>query len=460
MKRKVFLMMFVFVLQKSFSQNFILNKDYLFTTDFIGGGMLSDVNRDGFPDILFADKRDIYMFINKATGKMQFEKIRVTSETSPSKVFQEYDFDNDGDKDILVGASGRVLILENKSTPEKFELVRFAKDLFYYGSLSTKVPSYFVKDLNQDGLVDVLVAYGDTKIGFQKTDKSFFIYDVPDADLDNVHKVESADLDRDGKPDFLLARNNSSGSAGLVYYLNSNNSFNFRRSAYNEPVRDFTLIDINQDSLPDVITLDYKNKNKVILLTNTGNPENLFKIDTLATTLPGNFSSFILTEIDNTPGLDIVAGFEQAAGISLLKSNGLNPDKWEQVTIPQSYGISEKVLVGDLDNDSDADIVQLLDDNGFLIYQNGTISATDALSERDWLQVFPNPTSTNLQVQAGAPIITARLWGADGQMQHIWKGVPTDKLTLEVDDLPAGAYTLEVTMADGRTARQKAVILD
>ncbi len=452
----LFSMLCIFSVQ---AQNFILNKDFIFTTDFSGGGILLDFNQDGYKDMLYADKRDIYLFVNKATGKIQFDKIRLASETSPAKVFQPFDIDGDNDLDVLVGAAGRVFILENKSTLTKVELVRNPKDLFYFGSFSTKVPAYFVNDLNQDGLLDVLVAYGDTKIGFQKTDKSYFTYDVPDADLDQVQKVLPADLDKDGKPDFLLARNSASGG-GLIYFLNSNNSFNSRGTAWSGPVRDFVLLDINQDSLPDVITLDYSGKNGVVVLKNTGNPANLFQADTLQVGLGGQYSSFVFTDVDQVPGEEFVVGYEQAAGLTILSGESNIQGNWTAKPIPLSYGICDKVLVGDLDMDEDMDVVQLLDDNGFLVYQNATISHSSEQNNPGLVTIYPNPSTANVRVVSQFDIQKTLLFNQHGILVKKQEGLYATEGLIDVSGQSPGNYSLEVHLSNGTVQYSRIVIIE
>jgi hypothetical protein len=224
-------------------------------------------------------------------------------------------------------------------------------------------------------------------------------------------------------------------------------------------VRDFTLADVNRDSLPDVITLDYKNKKGIVMLMNTGNPANLFEADTIQVDLPGAYSSFALTDLGGNAGYDIVAGYEQANGVSLLTSGmGVN-DTWSSEIIPVSYGIAEKVLAGDLDGDSDIDIVQLLDDNGFLIYRNGIISSVENEAAIEEVSIFPNPSNGILNVSAPSAIHVLRIIGPDGREMPIdGSGQGSDRV-IRTSAYPTGMYILEARMDRGLLHRERFVVL-
>lgn len=119
-----------------------------------------------------------------------------------------------------------------------------------------------------------------------------------------------------------------------------------------------------------------------------------------------------------------------------------------EVTImPQVAGLSMS------DKDSDIEIgVITLENVGFKT-ANGI--QNDDLNGALGLQVYPNPASSNVHIQADVAAGQVRIFDLNGKT---WYVSPSLVEEVNVENLPAGLYILEVN-ADGQSEKQRLVIL-
>ena len=244
------------------AQKFELISDYNITTEGYTGSYVADINQDGYDDILYADKREILAFINKANGKYEFEKILLHKDQSPIKTFELWDMDHDSDLDILVGITGRIIQIENKSTLVKPEFIKVSKDFYFQGVQYSAVPVFDFDYINNDTLYDVVTSYGKTKILYQKPDSTFFDYEIPNSTYSDFYKIKVADLDNDTKNDLVFGRKGKPNEPGLFYILNLNNTFSVQNTLLKGEIKDFIITDIDSNSKKDIIAItEGENKN-------------------------------------------------------------------------------------------------------------------------------------------------------------------------------------------------------
>jgi len=437
------------------SQDFKLNETFKVTSDLYGGSLLTDINADGFADILYADRREVYLLINKGNSILQFDKIKLALDQSIGKSFQVWDLDADGDLDILMGVSGKISQFVNKSTQDKIEFEKVTKDFLFFGNQSTSVPVFKVGYINQDSLYDVVIAYGKTKLLLQKPDKSFFEYEIPNSVYSGVKNVEIADLDGDNKSDLIFCRNGGANQTGLYFYLNSNNSFNLEQTLINDGINDFVVSDFNSDGKTDILTLNYTLNSSLLLFYNTGT-QNIFKLDTVLTNITNSYKSISIGNLDDKKGLDIAIGFEESAGIDILNNNGSEDQSWIRSSLLGSFGKSEKIFVRDLDGDKDDDILQMLGDDGFLIYERLPVpSSTNDVNVN--IEVFPNPCTSLLNIKIKNIISYVKIRDIYGNLLLDQNNRQSEYMVIDMDQFSSGYYLIEVKDINNEIFRSKIV---
>lgn len=203
-------------------------------------GVFFDADKDGDLDFYFATGGRFYptissaqrdrLFLNLGNGRFQ-ESITPLPlpDFSTSKVLP-IDFDQDGDLDLIVterfdpfnyGRGGRGYLLQNNGRGEFSEVTKnFAPDLLNQQMIADGV----VADYNQDGWQD-LVLVGDwmpvtflrNNLGKLEADNNYNFK----ASTGWWNTIESADLNRDGIPDFVIGNHgkNSFFQPGIRMYV-------------------------------------------------------------------------------------------------------------------------------------------------------------------------------------------------------------------------------------------------
>lgn len=205
-------------------------------------GALFDVDGDGdldfymatggrfFPNISSAQEDKI--FLNNGKGNFSESPHPLLPGFFSTSMAEPIDFDNDGDMDLLVGErfdpfiygkGGRGFLFENDGAGLFKEVTReYAPDLITIGMITDAV----VVDFNKDGWKDLMIVGDWMPIVALKNNKSHFTNASKEFGLDNTegwwHDIETADLNQDGKPDFVMGNHglNSFFKPGDRMYVN------------------------------------------------------------------------------------------------------------------------------------------------------------------------------------------------------------------------------------------------
>lgn len=132
------------------------------------------------------------------------------------------DIDNDGDKDLFVGATnGRIIYYENTGTPGNFN---FTYRTNFYNSIDIgdeSIPRFF--DIDNDGDFDLFIGRQDGYISFYRNDgsSSVPVFNLVTNNYKNINVHSNscpqfADIDNDTDPDLFIG--NIKG--GLYYFRN------------------------------------------------------------------------------------------------------------------------------------------------------------------------------------------------------------------------------------------------
>ena len=415
-----------------FEPNFSNNK----ATEKYTGSYLTDVNRDSFPDILYSDSRDIYLYLNKGLDVATFEKIHLGADQSTSKTFHIWDTDLDGDIDILAGVEGKITLFENQSEGNLVKFVKSNKDFYYFGSTSKNVPVFKLAYINEDTLYDMVIAYGKTKISFQKPDKTFYDYEIPKAQYTKVRKVEVLDIDQDKKQDLLFCKLGSEDESGLYYFLNGNNTFSFQKTIMNGAISDFQFYDFNHDGSTDILTAKGDSLGLISLIENIDH-DTIFTIERLNFSSSQEYNAMAIGELNGYPGLDIITATEATTDLTLLLNQKENQPLWDQKLLTTTT-LTKNLHIADLDHDGDDDIIQMLPDDGFVIYERVRITKTDEYTSN--LKIYPNPFTHSISLLSPTEWQIMDIININGKMVYhqVSTREPESKITL--DFLTDGYY--------------------
>lgn len=206
-------------------------------------GLLLDVDNDGDLDLYLASGGRFYsrisnalqdrLFINDGNGDFK--------EASNALPFNEYfstsvvvaiDFDNDGDSDLLVcerfdpfyyGLGGRGFLLQNNGKGIFTDVTqKVAPELMKLGMITDAE----IVDFDKDGWNDIVLVGDWMPITLMKNKQGSFVKKNEDLGVANTegwwNDIAAADLNRDGKPDFIVGNHglNTFFKAGDRMYVN------------------------------------------------------------------------------------------------------------------------------------------------------------------------------------------------------------------------------------------------
>jgi hypothetical protein len=183
-----------------------------------------------FPNISNAQEDKI--FLNEGKGTFTPSPYPLPFGAFSTSMISPIDFDRDGDLDLLVGerfdpfvygVGGRGFLLQNDGTG-KFKDVTsiYAPDLLTIGMITDAA----VVDFDSDGWDDVMMVGDWMPIIALRNSKGKFTDASVDLGLEKTegwwHDIETADLNKDGKPDFVLGNQglNSFFKPGDRMYVN------------------------------------------------------------------------------------------------------------------------------------------------------------------------------------------------------------------------------------------------
>ena len=306
-------------------------------TDSSRGAAVGDIDGNGFPDIFVANSDDNVnllandglnrVLINDGTGKFTDE----TSTWLPSQEPRFYtsgafgDIDGDGKLDLVVSSNllpfppgspdlgSPILIYRNDGTKfvdETSERLTGIKHSDY--GFAYKV---ILADFNRDNNVDILVI---NNLGLSNKllindGTGHFTEDITGiipSDSDSSNSAAIADIDGDGKPDYIFIANDAGQKNSLYIYNSSTKKFEDKTST-NLPVDtdnsfDAAFGDLNGDGYLDIVVANGKDSgqpNKVYFNDGTGK----FTLADASFFPRGNdFSTAVLIDnFDGKPGNEV-----------------------------------------------------------------------------------------------------------------------------------------------------------
>jgi hypothetical protein len=295
------------------------------------------------PDILL-----IYVQSPLGTWTKTYEDI--TIDTSFPNSIDSYDFDNDGDMDVIVGGAPGVYVVENVDGLGTTWNVNFVDP----PSVSSYIVSVVCGDLNHDGYVDIvcgvyvssarniiIMSYNGTSWN-EKLGNLPYFGEYVDFSIN--------DLNLDGHQDIVA----SGGGGADVFLGNSDYNWTLLNQGLSSLSDANFVADIDNNGILDIVDTDGIYETKGL--------ENLFVkgFETIPSNLPqGEKFALDYGDLNNDGLLDLLAIRESGVVSNSMVVYYNNGDgTWNFYGISQvSIGDMKDGEVGDMDNDGDLDIV-------------------------------------------------------------------------------------------------------
>lgn len=240
---------------------------------------LADVNNDGWKDLILVDDYSFFVKFNDGTGGFGPSGVSYTPVSMPGINYYSncvvVDYDNDGDIDVIQGFHelGKIVAFANDGNGVFTEFSTL-------GNISGEIQDLELRDMNQDGIMDLIYRYGNNFV--QRLGNGVF-FDPPTSVVSinfqnwNITYDFSNNLGN-GQDDFLFYNNLDnevrfnqlfSGLSPNTYVLNSNFD-----STYFDYYSFSIYTDLNQDGFVDIVHHPY-------VYMNNGNSDFVVSIDSL-----------------------------------------------------------------------------------------------------------------------------------------------------------------------------------
>ncbi|MDF1574768.1 MAG: FG-GAP-like repeat-containing protein [Bacteroidales bacterium] len=322
----------------------------------------ADYDNDGFLDIYVAGVEGNILY--RSNGEESFldvtDQAGVGGDQLPGTASLFFDYDHDGDLDLLVGREGANLLYRNNldgTFLEQGERSGLA------GGESETVDAAF-GDFDEDGDIDVLLINSDGNIRLYSNQRQGIFRDITREAgipfIDGASAVSVGDYNNDGFPDLFLA---SSEAGGSLMFLNRGDgtfaedftSDEVRTSLQNVRVFDAELFDFDNDGYLDLLVAGESTREGeagVILYHSDGNGKLWLSPGILPDDLKSG-SGITAFDYNNDGDLDVgITGTD--GSIRLLRNDGGNNNHYIKMKLVglragsaknNYYGIGAKVEV-------------------------------------------------------------------------------------------------------------------
>lgn len=283
-----------------------------------------DIDNDGYDEILVGSCTHLHVFNYTQEKEWQF----FTDHGAVQLIFP-FDFDNDGKMELLIAATDPMSKRNNN-----LYLADNRGKLIWKKNLPSSPNSIYVKDINSDGLKDIIVASGISALGISAYKGWITVYNENgtlqwEVKIKNgAESVKIIELDKDKKPEIII------GSLYTIYLLDNNGN---EKKHYNISAHAYALETINA-------------KNEILLLVGTNDLialDSNFKLKWSYNTADEIYDIKVF-DIDNDGNEEI---FVSSDRVYLLSNEGKL--LWQS---PKSIGV-KKILIDDLENDKYNEII-------------------------------------------------------------------------------------------------------
>ncbi len=269
------------VLRNTSTMGNIISTSFAAKVDLVSGNVpysvaTGDVDGDGKPDIVVANQSSASVSVlrNTSVSGIISADVKVDFTTGSSSVYVSMgDLDGDGKPDIVVANSGvsTVSVLRNTCS---IGIISFAAKVDF--PTGTTPYTVFVGDVDGDGKPDLVTANQNSGnisvLRNTSTSGSMSFAAKVDFPAGNVPRsVAIGDIDGDGKPDFVVANNNSN-SVSVLRNTSTSGSISFASKvdfAIGKNTYSVAIGDLDGDGKPDFVTTDNTAPYGISVLRNT-----------------------------------------------------------------------------------------------------------------------------------------------------------------------------------------------
>ena len=401
-----------------------------------------DVNGDNKIDVVVANSNagNIGVLFNVGNGTLMSQTAYSTGDGSNSRSLTTVDMNGDNKPDIIVGNSGKdsVGVLLNLGDGT------FAIPAMYSTGYGSSPQSVTTGDVDRDGKPEIIVAnYGTNTVDIL-SNVGNGMFASPMLYSTGLHSypesVVAADVNGDNKPDIIVV-NSQTNTIGVL--LNTGNGTFSTQTTYStgdgsEP-ESGTIADVNGDNKPDIIVANYAANNIGVFL-NTGN--GMFTMPTIYSTgLESYPYSVKAVDVngDNKPDIIVGNSYSNNVGVFLNTGNGTFSTQTTYSTGDDSYPYS--VASADMNGDNKPDIIVANPDADnvgvFLNIGQGTFSTQTTYSTGNGSTPYSVATADVDGDNKSDIIVALSGWGAVGVLLSTGNGTFANVMTVQLSDVCA-----------------------
>ncbi len=416
--------------------NFILSDDETFIKKREGGLAFGDVNGDGFPDMIVSGAYGspggalTRLYINDGNGNFTLDESSSFVNVSRGD-FRMFDYDNDGDLDILIsgnGSQGVAFNLYENDGAGNFTL----NNQSGLEQVGLNHASIVIADLDNDGFLDIATNGSTsssggafrTRIFKNNGNSTFSIMTQPDFDYNAAGAIAVGDIDNNGTLDLIfLGQAHSSDDNplgfGSAMFLNDGNA-------------NFTLVEntnfIGHRDYPSIVLADFDNDGSLDLMT-----------------------------------MGRITANSTAYGTYLYMNDGQGNFTLVEDTPFTAHGFG-KITVADVNNDGNIDVLITGMGDGpgntavAKLYLNNVENVGIDTVNYSKFKIYPNPVKDILNIESlsNDKLKCFEIYALNGSLIK-QKNLDVDINNIDVSFLNSGVYILSLTTENGTIIKSKIV---
>lgn len=463
-KNKTVLLILIFVLSQNLFAQLNFNTSVLSTSLLSAQNIIAeDLDNDGDLDIVSCGEFLVW-WENHGNVLSDFEEHVITAEGGDFITARVFDYDKDGNKDIVVSnydQSSISLWLNNGPSANSALVFSEQKVLNNYFGAHDAI----IVDINSDGFNDIIASRGDAGGNgqivclMQGNDGQLSSVNIFEGDF--CHSVDIADFNGDSLPDIVSSHSND----GVRVFINQGNNtyaetlFNLRDAHF---VRAF---DLDLDGDTDILCAALGSS--VYYLKNNGDA-------TFSSSyLSSDFALFLtVSDINGDGTYDVLFSDPTTQKFKVLQNNG---DKtFTKLLLPGVKRGASGLFAADLDNDGDVDLLTTCWNSTRLIniWEN-TLSPINGVENGlneipvnfSLKQNYPNPFNpkSNIKYQIEkSGLVELSVYDLLGRKVStlVNEYKPTGKYEIEFDGqgLSSGTYLYKLMVGEQSTIRKMLLV--
>jgi len=309
---------------------------------------IGDLNGDGFSDIIVCALLDNEVIWHKNLGNSSFSIKKVLGSTLGVVDYVTMDYDSDGDNDLLLTATNGALYRYDNLTDTTFAPFQLVVSMSVNRSLRSA-------DIDSDGLTDLIISNtylpsNNKMVGWLKNlGGGNFSY--PEQIVSDVRAPITgfeADINNDGLLDVVI----SSLGTKIVYLLNEGSGSFAKASIITDQIVGAYAIapgDVDNDGDIDIVSIDDIN-DEVMWFENVGG---VFGPPTIIANTSDHPTDVICVDLDNDGWNDVVATSREDDKVAWFKNNGATFASEAIISTSLNEALSLCAFDWDMDGDND-----------------------------------------------------------------------------------------------------------